>query len=99
MSEDRDERIVEILQAGAPPARDPAFRLRVLERREQRQFQRQLAIMLAGLLAILLVSIFATGMGRAPLKTTGVLAVGIALASAYLAFRGRFLQILRRFSI
>jgi len=99
MSEERDERIVNLLRAGAPPERDPVFRLRVLERREQRQFQRQLFTMLAGLVVILVVSIFATGTGAGSLKATGLLAVGIAFATAYLAFRGRFLRILRRFSL
>lgn len=99
MSEDRDDRIVQFLREAAPPARDPVFRLRVLERREQRQFQRRLFTMLAGLLVILLVSTFAIGMGGGSLKATGALVVGAALASAYLAFRGRLLRILRRFRI
>src|SRR2546423_1330478 len=99
MSEDRDERIVEFLHADAPPARDPVFRLKVLERREQRQFQRQLFTMLAGALVIILVSVFAIGLGGRALVTTGALVVGAALASASLAFRGRLLWILRRFSI
>ena len=36
MSEQQDYRIAELLRRTAPPARDPLFRLRVLERREQR---------------------------------------------------------------
>lgn len=99
MSEDRDDRMVEFLRQAAPPARDPVFRLRVLERREQRQFRRQLFTMLAGLLVIVLVSTLASGMGGGALKTTGAVVVATALASAYLAFRGRFLGILRRFSL
>ena len=99
MSEDRDDRMVEFLRQAAPPARDPVFRLRVLERRERRQFRRQLFTMLAGLLVILLAATFASGMGKGALKTTGALVVATALASAYLAFRGRVLGTLRRFSI
>jgi hypothetical protein len=98
MSEDRDDRLVEFLCAAAPPPRDPVFRLRVLERREHRQFRRRLFTMLAGVLVILLVSAFAIRMGGRALETMGALAVGAALASAYLAFRGRLLRILRRFS-
>jgi hypothetical protein len=90
MSEDRDDRIVEFLRQAAPPARDPVFRLRVLERREQRQFHGRLFLMLAGLLVIVLIT---------TLAPTGVLAVVSALASACLAFRGRLRMVLRRFSI
>jgi hypothetical protein len=99
MSEDRDDRIVELLRAAAPPARDPVFRLKVLERREHRQFQRRLFTMLAGVLVILLGSTFAISIGGGALKTTGALVVATAIASGYLAFRGRLLRILMRFSI
>ena len=99
MSEDRDDRIVELLRADAPPARDPVFRVSVLERREQRRFQRRLYTMLAGALVILLVLTFAISMGAGTLGTMGALAVVAALGSAYLAFRSNLPQILRRFSI
>jgi hypothetical protein len=99
MSEKQDQRIVNLLRAGAPPARDPLFRLKVLERREQQRFQRRLFTMLAGTLVIILVSMLAIGTGGGALKTTGTLVVGTALATAYLAFRNRLLWILRRFSI
>jgi hypothetical protein len=99
MSEDRDDRIAQFLRKQAPAARDPVFRLKVLERREQRQFQRRMFTMLAGLLVILLVSTFVIGMGSSALKTTTALVIGTTLGSAYFAFRGQFLRILRRFSI
>ena len=99
MSEDRDDRIVEYLRQAAPPARDPVFRLRVLERREQRQFQRRLFTMLAGVLVIILISTFAISTRGGALGATGVLVAGAALASGYLVFRGRLLRILRRFGI
>ena len=50
-------------------------------------------------LAIILVSTFCIRMGGRALETTGALVAGAALASAHLAFRGRLLPILRRFSI
>jgi hypothetical protein len=55
--------------------------------------------MLAGVLVIILLSTFAICTGGGALGATGVLVAGAALASAYLAFRGRLLRILRRFSI
>lgn len=99
MREDTDDRIVELLRADAPPAHDPLFRLKVLERREQRQFQRRLYTMLAGALVIILMLAFARGIGTGAPGTMGALAVGAALASAYFAFRRSLLRILRRFSI
>jgi hypothetical protein len=99
MSEDRDQRIVDLLREYAPPARDPLFRLKVLERRERRQFQRRSFTMLAGALVIILISTLAVSSEGGSLETTGALAVGTALASGYLAFRGSLLRIFRRFSI
>jgi len=99
MSEGRDDRIVEYLRQAAPPARDSLFRVKVLEGREQRQFQRRLFTMLAGAFVIIVALAFAVGIGSGALVPTGALVVGAALASAYLAFRGRFLRVLRRFSI
>ncbi len=99
MREDKDDRIVELLRADAPPPRDPMFRVGVLERREHWQFQRRLCTMLAGALAIILVSVFAIGMGTGAMGSMGVLAVGAALASGYLAFRRSLPHILRRFGI
>lgn len=99
MSEELDRRIADLFHADAPPARDPVFRLKVLERRERRQFQRRVFTMLAGMVVILLVLTFAIGTGRGALPPTGVLVVGTAVATAYCAFRGRLRLILRRFSI
>ncbi|MBZ5578406.1 MAG: hypothetical protein LAP40_17725 [Acidobacteriia bacterium] len=99
MSEDRDNRLVELLRADAPPERDPVFRLKVLERREQRQFQRRLLTMLAGMLVILVGMGFAISLGNGALAPTGALIVGAALVSGYLAFRGQVRRILGRFSL
>ena len=97
MSEAQDQRIADLLRAAAPPARDPVFRLSVLELREQRLFQRRLFTMLAGVLVIALCCF--RERRREPLRRRPALAGVAALASAYLAFRGRLLEILRRFSI
>ena len=99
MSEGRDVRMEQFLRANAPPTRDPVFRLKVLERREQRDFQRRLVTMFAGVLVMLLVLGYYLSTGERALVPAGALAVGAALASASLAFRGRLLGIFRRFSI
>jgi len=99
MSEQQDHRIVEVLRHAAPPVRDPAFRLRVLERREQRQFKRRLYIMLAGMTAILLVSAVSITLCGAALEMTGAPAAVVAATSACLAFRHSLAQVLRHFRI
>lgn len=99
MSEKQDQRIVDLLRTATPPARDPIFRLRVLERREQRQFQRRLYIMLAGAILIILVSTMSIALGGGPLETKGAPVVGVAVASACLAFRQSLTRILKHFRI
>jgi hypothetical protein len=99
MSDDKDQRIANLLRADAPPAHDPMFRIKVLERRERRQFQRRLFAMIAGAVVIILVSMSSISFARGSMETAGALAVGTALASSSLAFRGRLLRILRRFSL
>src|SRR5262245_7495535 len=98
MSERQDDRIMELLQRAAPPARDPVFRLRVLERREQRQFQRRLYIMLAGVISIILVATFVMSLGGGTLETSAPV-VGVAVVTTCLAFRQSLMRILRHFRI
>jgi len=99
MSEERDDRLHEFLNAAAPPPHDPLFRLRVLELREELMFRRRFFIMLAAALVIVLMCLLAFTIGGKALETIGALVVGTALAGGYLAFRGRALEILRRYSL
>jgi hypothetical protein len=43
-----EETLVRLLRDDLPPARDPLFRIKVLERRERRRFRRELALALTG---------------------------------------------------
>ena len=99
MSEERDDRLIEFLKAGAPSPRDPLFRLRVLELREERLFRRRFFIMLAAALVIVLMALLAFTIGGKVFETAGALVFGTALGGGYLAFRGRALRILRRYSL
>lgn len=99
MSEQQDHRIAELLRWAAPAARDPVFRLRVIERREQWLFQRRLYIMLAGIIAIIVVSTLAIIVGGRALEMAGVAVAGVALASACLAFWHGLSRIVRHFRI
>lgn len=58
---DIETRLEKALRAHSPPARDPLFRIAVLERRERRQLRRQLAATIAvGALATILASLVLT---------------------------------------
>jgi hypothetical protein len=57
MTQDLDAKLGRLLREGAPPERDPLFRIRVLERREQRRYQRRTVALLAGSGLILLLAV------------------------------------------
>ena len=48
MRDDDDDQVNHLLRSLAPPERDPLFRIRVLERRERRQFVRHVALLVGG---------------------------------------------------
>ena len=61
MSNQLDERLGQLLRQGAPPERDPMFRIALLERRERQRYQRRQWTVLAGaaLLGVLFVILVA----------------------------------------
>lgn len=56
MTDAPDDRLTVLLQESAPPARDPLFRLQVIERRERARFRRRAAALLAAAFALALVA-------------------------------------------
>ncbi len=99
MSENPDARIAALLGENAPPSRDPVFRVRVMERREQRRFRQRLYTMIAGVLLILVLSAFIISIDASTLGTTGLLVAVAAFATARLAFRRSLPRILRHFTL
>lgn len=51
--DEQDDRLTRLLLRGAPPERDPLFRIKVLERRERRRFRRSVLLLIAGVLVIM----------------------------------------------
>jgi hypothetical protein len=47
MNHDDDQQLSRLLQTLAPPAHDPLFRIRLLERRERQQFVRRVTLLVA----------------------------------------------------
>jgi cobalamin biosynthesis protein CobD/CbiB len=93
MSGNFDQQLGELLRAGAPPERDPLFRIRLIERRAHQRFRQRrqrlvgAAVAVALLPAIGYAAITASGASL----LTGVLALlfGGALVTAVLfSFRG-----------
>lgn len=86
MKTEMDERIASLLKAGAPPQRDPGFRIAVLERRERRRFQKQmLSIAFAALLLIAIVlGSYCAGAQVAEAASVALLCVALASAFVYL---------------
>jgi hypothetical protein len=99
MTSDHDEKIAAFLRQEAPPAHDPVFRVKVLERREQQRFRQH--FLLLGLISAVLVVIGWIGIsvGGETAVTTIVLAIGVALAAAYVLYAPAVARLLRRFRI
>ena len=61
MNQDLDTKLGQLLRQGAPPERDPAFRIALLERRERQRYQsRQRLVLAAGALLAVLFAVVVT---------------------------------------
>lgn len=100
-----DEKLRALLRADAPPARDPFFRLALLERRTRQRYQRQQRALYVGTLLVAMLGLVVlrtlavdgfTAPSPALLRAAGaaVAALGIAAAAAF-SLRGT-LQLLRQ---
>ncbi len=94
-----DKRIAALLQEDAPPARDPVFRIGVMERRERDRFRRRSLILLAASLLIALVGAIAVAMGGRTAQTAMVLLVSAGLAAVYYFYAPLLQRLLQRFRI
>ena len=97
MSEHLDERIGELLRQDAPPARDPAFRISVLERRERKRFLRQSAML--GVLCLVLAAVALVGIAIGGDAAVAAIALAIvaALAVAYTRYEPMVTRVIDRF--
>jgi hypothetical protein len=91
-----DEKIAGLLRQDAPPARDPMFRLNVLERRERERFQLRTRLMVAGGLLVAVIALVGVSMGGDVAQTTIALLVLAALASGYVLYRPAVTRLLQR---
>jgi hypothetical protein len=96
MSEGPDRRIGDLLRQDAPPARDPAFRVSVLERREQKRFLRQTAILGLIALALAVIALVGIAVGGDTAVTAIVLMLAVVLVAAYTFYAPAVNRIMQR---
>jgi FtsH-binding integral membrane protein len=86
MNGDDDKQLSHLLQTLAPPERDALFRIKVLERRERREFIRRVALLLgAGVLAVVAYVLAATAGGTNQVaRGLGLAVAGVMAAAMYL---------------
>ena len=94
-----DERITAALQHDAPPARDPLFRLQLLERAEQQRFRRRTRQALAGGAGVMVLSALTVSAGSEAYTAGGVLLFALVLVTAAVGVLPEFGRLIRRLSI
>jgi hypothetical protein len=96
MTADVEAAIANLLRDGAPPERDPLFRVAVLECLERARFRRRRRVWLAVALTLAAVAAFGLMAGGGVRDAAGVLLVGAALAAGYFVLLPGVLQLLAR---
>ena len=94
-----DQRIADALRHDAPPPRDPAFRLQLLERRERQRFRRRSLSSLVAAIVVAAVSALAVSTGGASYTAGSVLLFGLVLVLAGVVYLPGFGRLVRSFSV
>jgi hypothetical protein len=94
-----DERITAALQHDAPPARDPMFRLQVLERRERQRFRRRALHALVAGTAVAVLSALTMGASGEAYTAGSVMLFALALILGAVVHLPEFGRLIRRLSI
>jgi hypothetical protein len=95
MKQDIDERLGRLLREDAPPAHDPWFRIRLLERRERLRFRHRSLTLLAAAVVMAVFPAILLGLVANPIAA-GLVAVFIValIGASLLSIRG-VLQVVR----
>jgi hypothetical protein len=94
-----DERITTALRHAAPPPRDPAFRLQVLEGRERQRFRRRALHALVVGAAVAVVSALTMSASGEAYTAGSVLLFALALIMGAVVYLPEFGRLIRRLSI
>ena len=96
MSEGEDERLGALLRQDAPPARDPMFRLKVLERRETARFRRQSLFLIAVAVVLTAAAWLGVSIGGETAQTIIALVFAASLGVGYVVYRPAVTRLLQR---
>jgi hypothetical protein len=94
-----DERITAALRHDAPPPRDPAFRLQVLERRERQLFRRRARQALASAAGVAVVSVLTVRGGSEAYMAGSVLLFALVVVTTAVVYLPGFGRLLRNLSV
>jgi len=95
MTADLDQRIAQLLNANAPPERDPLFRIQLLARRERQRFRRRALLILCAMLTLVVVMSSAYRSSASLAETASIVLLGLSLAGLAIYFPV-VAQVLRR---
>ena len=87
--DEKDEQITRLLQQMAPAARDPLFRVQVLERRERQNYRNRVLGIVLSVSAVLIASAVTDGLARQTV-------LGVGLAAAVIVYAAAMRNMLRR---
>src|SRR5687768_16605730 len=94
-----DDRITTALRQDAPALRDPAFRLRVLERRERQRFRRRVVHTCAVMAVVAIVSALTATTGGQAYTAGSVVMFALALTTGAVIYLPDLGRLIRRLSI
>jgi hypothetical protein len=86
MIEQEDDQLTRLLRHHEPPARDPLFRIRVLERRERKRFRQELSLIIGAVVAATAIAAFGVNAGGALEVVARVALLGIAVTTAAVGY-------------
>jgi hypothetical protein len=100
MTDDSDTKLDELLREDAPQARDPLFRLSVLERRERMRFRRRMALLFAVVVTVTIaVLVGFDTVGDRIVAPIAILLFGVVLSMAVVLRAWTLIRVVRRFWI
>jgi peptidoglycan/LPS O-acetylase OafA/YrhL len=97
MTDPLDKAMVELLRKDAPAARDPLFRVQVLERLERSRYRRRLYALLLSAVVLAVLAVIGAAAGGSAREATGVLLFGAAVTAVYFVVAPGMTQLFVRF--
>lgn len=94
---DTDENLTRLLNRLAPPARDPLFRVQVMERKERQLFRRRLAWVLGALALMVVATVVGMTAGGGANEMARFMALGVGIGAGVMVYVLALRHVIRRF--